>query len=1037
MRTKFSGFLTLLLVFIVQLGFAQDKTITGTVTDPDGLPLPGATVQLKGKSTGTQTDFDGNYTIKASSSDVLVFTYVGFTNQEKPVGSATTINVTMESNAEELGEVIVTGALGIKRKQDAVTSANEVVKAEKIVQAGNPDAVQSLSGKVSGLVITNTSSGVQDNTRIILRGNRSLTGDNQPLVVIDGAISTISILKAISPNNIENINVIKGAQGSALYGSQGNNGVIVVSTKKGSGAKEKFKVEVRSNVDFQQIAYLPERQTRYGQGWSTGDGWTNYTFENGGWGPEFDGQMVTVGLPQADGSYITRPYSSLGSDNIKDFFQTGITTQNSASISSGSAEGYVNLDIQRQEREFIIENDKLKRTYINFKAGKTLGKWNVSGNATYISSRYNEASTDLYSDLLQAASNIPISAFENSGNEGHWNGYFFNPYWIRDNNRNTTLSESAILIGEIGYQFNDHINALVRSQAQLATSNYLSYANAYQDPQSVIDITGFERTQNSSFQRTSNFSRYYYTDFIVNFDYMLTDDINFKANVGTNNQYSVSYYQAVGGENLTVPGIYSSGNLSNGFSNDLTGDDQSELRKYAFYGQIDLAYKDYLFLNATGRNDWSSALAKNNNNYFYPSVGLSFVPTKALDSWKNNSTLNYLKVLANYTKVGNDGGIGAYSINQRLSQASGFPYNSNSYTLSTSITDPNLNPEFTTTYETAVNAGLFNDLVTLDVAYYWGSNKDLITNITPSYTSGLTAAVINVAETKTSGFEVDLGFNPFKSTTPDQVDWSMNFGYSTNKTIVESVSDQADEVYLGGYSGGAGIYAIAGMQYPQIKGSVYERDNEGHIIVDATSGNPVIATELKAMGRTTPKHIVNFNTSVSWKNFTLSATMDYRTGHVFYSNTKYQLAWSGHLVESAYNRGAFVVPNSVYEDPATGQYVTNTNITTGNTPSAFSQYYSTYYGGVDENLILDATALKLRELTLKYSIPKKLLENTAITSVVISANARNLYTWLPKENRGYADPEANFTTSGNAQGISTEANLPPTRSFGLGLNIIF
>ncbi|GLB48825.1 SusC/RagA family TonB-linked outer membrane protein [Neptunitalea lumnitzerae] len=1041
MRTKFSGFLTLLLVLIVQLGFAQEKTITGTVVDPDGLPLPGTTVQVKGKSTGTQTDFDGNYSITATEGDVLVFSYIGFKSFEAPVGSSSTVDVTMQMDAEQLGEVVVTGALGIKRKQEELTAAQEVVKAEKLTQAGQPDAVVALTGKVSGLNITTTSSGVNETTRVVLRGGRSISGNNEALVVIDGVISSLNFLKSIDPNSIASVNVIKGANGAALYGSAGSNGVIVVETKKGSnGGEGKLTISVRSNIDFQQVAFLPERQTRYGQGWSSGDGWANYTYENGGWGPEFDGQMATIGLPQADGSYITRPYSSLGYDNIKEFFQTGITTQNQAELAYGDSEGYANLSFQNQQREFVIENDNLKQNTFNFKAGKTLGKWKLSANATYTSKGTDYARSTLYADLLQTASNIPVQAFENSGNEGHWNGYYFNPYWLRDNNRYERRDEYSNFIGEIGYEFNDHIDVILRSNARLASRDILYYQNGYADPQSVVDITGNQRTQNSGFYRDSYNTRYFYTDFLVNFDYQLTDDLNLKANIGANNQYSTGFQTRVGGQNLTVPGIYTTSNLENGvtYGSDAergmgTFDNQFFSRSYAVYANLDLGYKDFLFLNATARNDWTSVLDQSNNSFFYPSVGLSFVPTKAIEGLQNSDAINFLKVFASYVQVGN-ASINPYEINATLSQGTGYPFNSNSYILSQSQTDPLLTPEFTDSYEVGLNAGLFHDKVTLDAAYFYTSTTDLITDITPSYASGLSNATVNLAETEVNGFEIDLGLNPFQSSSPDQVDWALNLSFSTNKTNVVSVTDQSNEVLISS-SSAPGIYAVVGEEFPVLQGTAYERDPEGHIVVDATTGNPIIASGNKNFGRTTPKYIYGLNSTVSWKNFTLSATMDYRTGHVFWSQTKYALSWSGHLVESAYNRGSFVVPNSVYQD-GSGNYVPNTNITAGNSASAYSQYYSTYVGGVDENNVLDASAVKLREISLKYSVPSKLLENTFISDITISANARNLYTWLPKENRGYSDPES-ANTSGNAVGLAVTGNYPSTRSFGLGLNVIF
>ena len=467
MKTKFSGILTLLLAFVVQLTFAQGKTISGTISDGDNLPLPGVNVLVKGTSNGTTTDFDGKYSISANTGDVLVFSYVGNTVEET-VGTESNISFVMSENA--LDEVVIT-AFGIKKKKDEVTNSYEVVETELITQANNPSAIQSLTGKVSGLQINQTSNGVAGNSSIVLRGNRSISGNNEALIVVDGAISSTNYLDALDPNTIESVNVIKGASGSILYGSQGSNGVIIVTTKKGATNK-KITIGFKSTVELESVAFVPVRQTRYGQGWDVGNGFENVLYENGGWGAEFDGQPVPVGLPQADGSFITAPYSSLGEDNIKDFFKTGTTRQNSVTLSAGDSESYINLSAQNLRQEFVVDKDVLKRNNFALQAGKTLGKFRISGGATYVNSGFERtssrlASEGLYTQLLQTPTNVPVSAFANSGNEGHWNGYFTNPYWSIANQRQERDSDRFNINGEIQYFINDNLNILLRSNGKL------------------------------------------------------------------------------------------------------------------------------------------------------------------------------------------------------------------------------------------------------------------------------------------------------------------------------------------------------------------------------------------------------------------------------------------------------------------------------------------------------------------------------------------------------------------------------------------
>ena len=1040
MRTKFSGFLTLLLAFVVQISFAQEKTVTGTITDNEGLPLPGVNVLVQGTSTGTQSDFDGNYSIEIAEGETLVFSYVGFETQEILIGPANTYDVSMTAG-EELEKVVIT-ALGIKRKQDEITTANEVVDSETLIKANNPDVVQGLAGKVTGLTIKTTGNGVSGEKSVVLRGYRSVTGSNQALVVIDGAISTMSFLNTLDPNSIESFNVIKGANGAALYGSQGSNGVIMVTTKRGT-KDGKMKVSVRSTLDFESVDYVPERQTRYGQGWDLGDGFENIVYENGGWGPEFDGQMVPVGLPQEDGSYIMAPYSTRGADHIKDFFKTGITQQNSVNISSGNDEGYVYFGAQNQQTEFVIENDKLQKSAFTFKGGKTLGKWQVNGSASYTYNATEEhyigngANTSLYADLLQTPSNVPVEAFANSGNEGHWNGYYLNPYWLRDNKRREVDANRFNVQADLQYDVNDNINIVLRTNGLFTFQDVLQYNNGYSEPQSVIDITGFDRSEAATFSYGMSKFQRYYTDLISNYDYVLSDDFTLKANVGANLQYTKNSSVAVAGTGLTVPGIYSSGNLVGDFTGGgSTGDSRSTFTRVGLYGQVDLGFKDYLFLNVTGRNDWSSVLDDTNNSFFYPSVGMSFIPTEAFSNLKGD-VLNYAKVMASYVRVGNDGGINPYAINNPLAQAPGFPYeqSGNSFITPNGYTNSLIKPEFTTSLEAGVNLGFFKDRLTFDATYYSFNTTDLITNISTSNAAGISSLRTNIGEMEGWGTEINLGVKPIKT---EDFGWNLNLGFTKNYSELVKLTDQLSETSLGGYTGFAEVFAVEGEQFPTLKGTGFARDDQGRVIIDPTTGNPQQSSELVTFGNVTPDYIVNLNTSFRYKGFTLSATMDYRTGHVFFSNTHSNLIWSGHLNESAQGgRGGFIYPNSAVETtPGSGEYVANTNVMSGGTTAGSYINFWNNMRNIGENSVLDATAFKLRELSLRYDVNPELLEKTFLTSVSVNAVARNLFTVLPEENKGYADPEANFS-AGNTQGVSNAGQYPPTRSIGMGVNLTF
>lgn len=1030
MRSKFKWIFTLLVALTMQFSFAQEKTVTGVVSDDLG-PIAGANVVVKGTTRGTTTDFDGNYAISAAEGEVLVISYVGYANQEITVGGANSYDVMIKP--AQLEEVVVT-ALGIKRKEDAITSNYQVVKTEELTSASNPNAVQSLAGKVSGLTINTTSNGANPSTSIRLRGNRSMTGNNEALIVIDGAISTASIFAALPPTMIEGVTVLKGAQGAALYGKDGSNGVIMVTTKRGVEG-DKFNVTVNSSYDVQQVAYLPERQTRYGAGW---DG-VYYSYENGGWGPEMDGSMVPVGFPDADGNYIMAPYSTRGSDNIKGFFRNGVITQNGVQFSAGSTDSYVNFSANNQSTEFVIDGDELNRKTFFLNAGKTAGKFSVDANVSYITSKTDQVagttsgSHVVMYNLLQTPTNVPIELFDNGSGNG-WSKYILNPYWQVDNIRDVSRSDVFNGIVKLGYKFNDNISVQYNNSVRFTQGNFTHSQRAFNDPFAYI----YDMSEPSTFDTFNNNARRIYSDLLLNFNYDLTDDLNFGLILGNNIQDNYSQSTGVGGENLTIPGLYNIGNVtSNVGINGNTFNSFARTRSYSFFGNLDLGYKDYLFLNATLRNDTVSFLKKGNNSYWYPSVGLSFVPTKAIEGLRNNNVLNYAKVSVNWTKVGQTGRTGAYSINNTYSQATGYPFNGlSSYVQPTTVFDENITPEFFTTKELTVNLGFFKDRLTLDGSFYIVDTEDLITNIGTSAASGGSGAVVNIGEMENKGFEIDLGFTPIKT---ENFRWDNKLSYTTYKTTVKKVSDQANSVALltNGTMGGAGVYAEVGEEYPIIKGFAFERDGNGNVIVDS-NGNPQVTDDIVKLGKVNPDYIVNYSTTLNYKGWKLGAVLDYRAGHQFLSQSKWTVATFGYLVESAEGGrdGGFIYPNSVVSD-GSGGYVQNTSILTGGTTyNSLQQYYANQYTETGENFVVNADALKVRELSLSYSLPSKMLNRSGIQALTIGVNLRNPFTWLPKENRGYADPESAFS-SGNGNGFAFVGSYPETRTYGCTLNVTF
>lgn len=492
--------LLLLLCFMfsfatVPKAWAQ-RTVSGTITDESGESLIGVTVNIKGTTEGTTTDINGYYSLSVPDNDaILVYSYVGFDKQEITVGSQTTIDITM-AGATQLEEVVVT-ALGIVRKPDEITTANQVVKADEINQASNPDAVQALAGKVSGLQINTTSGGLVPATSITLRGTRSISGNNNALIVIDNVISSAEVLSTIDPNIIESINVIKGANGAALYGELGQAGALIVTTKKGA-RDGKFTVDVRSSVTMEEVAYLPETQNRFGQGW----GGNIETVDQGSWGVPYNGTTVSVGTPDANGNFRNFPYRHI-EDNILPFFDTGVNWQNSISLSGGTMEsGFVNLSYQRQDLEGVIPTSNLTKNNFSITTGKSFGKLTLQTIARYTeeeTDQVNDRDVDtgrdgngvyqaisMYQQLANTPGNVPIEAFNSGDNNDHWTIYETSPYWSLQNDRRLGERRIIDLTGELSYEFTENISAVFRTSVRNIQNEGQIRRNAFVDDQFFV-----------------------------------------------------------------------------------------------------------------------------------------------------------------------------------------------------------------------------------------------------------------------------------------------------------------------------------------------------------------------------------------------------------------------------------------------------------------------------------------------------------------------------------------------------------------------
>lgn len=966
----------------------------------------------------------------------------------------------------DIAEVIMTGAMNRKMKLDAQTSTAAVIGKDKLTQAGAPNAVAGLVSKVPGLTISKTNSSVDGTYDIKIRGSRTLTGSTSPLVVIDGVISSMQIFQAMPSDMVESITTLLGLQGAALYGSQGVNGAIVVTTKKGSGTK-KPRISFNSNIEFDNVLFTPSRQKAYGQGWY-GD---RIHVENGSWGPSYSdpayaGQNLAIGVPfydvngdgmiyvNSDGDIPTEdaaasvygPYAARKKDNAKEFFQTGANFNNTLTITAGNEGAYAGLSINRQDREFIVAEDLLKKTSVMLNGGFKIGKLSLDASVTYINRSASTTSSNLYTNLLQSSAEIPITAFKDSPLPYAWTVFYQNPYWTINNVRNN--SKTDILNGTVslGYKINDNISINNAGTAQIVSTDILNWNNGYVAGTAVPGITNTDgdvvpQSITSSIAQSNAISRYFYNDLMANFNYDFTKDINFKFTLGYNVQRTESKTTSVSGTGIRIPGIYQYWNLTNLTIPYNLNNRRFVDNRYAFFANMDLSYKDYLFLNATGRYENSSKLLHSDKSqsskphYFYYSGGVSFMPLKAFEI--ESEIVSRFVIKGSHTRVGNDP-VAIFGIEDTVVLGQGYPFGSAgplSFVNNQTPTDTNIRPEIVSSNEISLGLGFLKNRITLDVSGYIQTTKDLITNQTTSSTSGLRFTPVNIGDIRNKGFEVNLGVTPIKTS---DFSWEMNLGWSINRTKVLELANGQDEVNLS-TGGNAGIFAIKGEEFPMLKGTAYLRDDQGRIIINPDNGNPYISNNYVNFGRVTPNYTLALNTNFKYKNFGLYAVLDYRNGGILYSGAMQGLAFGGGLEQSAsYDRtqGGYVIPNSVYMNNS-GQYVENTSIKSGGTSYGdLPDYYGSVYGRIAENFIMSGTAFRVRELGISYALGTDAAKSIGLSGLSFSVYARNPFYKFAKENRGYADPEGSFTT-GNISGITNSNQYPSTRTVGFTTTINF
>ncbi len=1011
-----------ILCFTFFTAAAQERTISGTVTSSeDGLPIPGTSVKIKEvPKSGVATDADGKFTIKVpANGKTLVISSIGFAPREI-AASGSGIKVVLSPDSKTLGEVVVT-ALGIQRTKKSTGYSSENLNAKELTDGKVLNLATGLQSKVSGLQVNLLNNGVNPSTRIVLRGNRSLKGDNTALIVVDGVPVPSSVLSALNPNDVESVNVLKGANAAALYGSEGVNGVLIVTTKRGAAGSTK--INFSSTTSFESVAYLPEMQYEFGNGYDLD---TYVPYENTSWGPKYDGSIVQVGPTLVDGSKYMLPYSPL-KDEKMNFWNTGTTFQNDLSFSGGDEKTKFYLSAQDVKIGGVVPKDESRRTGIRFNGSRNFGKLDISTSLNYTVRNVNVTTSAVYDNLLNVPQNVPITQLQDWQNnkfatpDGFFSAYYKNPYWGIDNERSN--GRSNIFQGNVqaDYKFNNWLKATYR----LGLYNTNAQSKAYGAKVAYTKAYSRPTASNGSVTDAANNLTRINSDLLVSANKQF-GDFNLGLMVGNNIRDNYSENVSAQATALVVPGLY---NISNRLGEAVVSSTKSNSRTNAFFGEFTADYKDYLFLSVTGRQEAVSVLSKANRSYFYPGASLSYVFTDHIAGLKSD-IFSSGKLMLSANKTGNVN-LGAYALETTLGVSSGFPYgNVAGYTVGNVYANENLTPEFVKSYEAGFQLGFLKNRINFDATYAYSIADGQIVNISTSTGTGYSSAYVNAGRVDNKVLELSLRATPVRT---EDWNWEVGVNYTNYNSKVVDLYQGVNEIELGGYANAAYIYAIKGQAYPILKTSAYERDPQGRIVVDGTTGHPVQSSTMQIQGQTTPDQTIGFNTRLKYKGFSLAGQLDFRTGNVFYTYLGRNMDFTGLTAHSAvYDRQPFVVPNSVIKN-ADGTYTPNTSVKT--LDGGFDYWYE-QYSKVQENYSVDGSFLKLREISLNYDLPRSLLSKQKVVKAAsVGLVGRNLFTWLPKDNV-YTDPEMNYT-DGNASGIQDMSLNPPTRIYGFTLNVSF
>ena len=1036
---KIASLFTMLMLFTA-FAFGQNRTITGTVTDEKGDALPGASVRIKGTRTGVAADNNGQFRILAKTGDVLVVSGAGLESTEVTVGTGSTLDIKVQRTVIAGTEVVVT-ALGQTRQPKELGYSVSKVKATELTQAKAVNLQNGLTGKVSGLNVQTVNNGVFGDTRITLRGIRSLTGNNQPMLILDGVPISLGYLNSINPNDITDVTILKSASATAIYGPDGANGALVVTTKKGSRTKPQ--VSVGHTVQVERVSYMPKLQTQFGSGSSVDVfGYGVYDpIENQCYGDEFDGSLRQIGRDAPDGSQYLTEYRALPKEKLR-FWNTGLTNQTDVSFSTGD----FYLSVQNVLIQGIMPKDVNRRVSVHMSANKEYNKFKASYSINYTKGNYdvtagssfgNGRDYTVYWNLINTPMQIPITRFKDWRNDfwaspnGFFNDYYSNPYFMIDNFRSIGRTEDIFGNFELNYKATNWMTLTYRLGATISNGSAKSTAGA-------LNYSDFAKASGKSIAQSgdivaqvadgiSNSSR-------INSEFFATirksfGDFKVEALVGTSFREDNTKNINVSSNNLAFPTLF---NIIGRKGEPGASESNLKSRLARYFGKVSIGYNNWAFLEGTASYDINSRLAYywdfdfNATNFFYPGVSASVILSEAIPALKNSKTVSYLKLRGAISKTGNVN-LGVQSLENTYGLGGGFPYGSLvGYTSGNVLRLPRYTPEFVKNNEIGFELGLLKNRISIEGTYYTQDNTDQIVQVAYSGATGFTSALLNAASFTNKGYEFDLKLTPLVKLGKVNIDFKANYTNQSNE--VTKIIEGVDQLGIGN-----GNYVMVGRPAYTFQLTDYVRDDQGRVIVDKNTGYPTVDPTIKPFGQTQPQHLLGLNLNVSWKDLTFSAVADYRGGAQIYTgNLGTGMDFSGISKRSAQNsRQPFIFPNSSYWDGS--KYVDNTDVYTAQGGYNFwSQAINT---SANTNYLVSGDFWKIREVSLSYNVPAKWygFAKNAIKGVNITVSGRNLFMFLPKTNE-WTDPEFSNTT-GNAQGVSGLDNTPPTRIFGASINI--